>query len=223
MTPDPVSDAIRRRATTKLRVDPDHALPEPCPSMYETIGELMELGCMAPHHFPCDPSHQVPPLDSPAPWRFYPLGAAACRELMAYVLTLDGRVDKVAGMLAAADGLILVTWLPDPPMAPLPPDVPFEATRRNMEHVAGVSAAIQNMLLGATSRGIRSYWSSGGVLRGPEVFGRLEIPLDQILLGAVFLFPEPEGRGEVKEGARRGTQGPPESWMRWAEGDSPAV
>ncbi len=217
MNPDPVSDAIRRRATTKLRVDPDDALPEPCSSMYETMGHLMELGSLAPHHFPCDPSHQVAPMDSPAPWRFYSLGGTACRELMAYVLTLDGRVDKIAGMLAAADGLIIVTWLPDPATGPLGAGMLFEATRRNMEHVAGASAAIQNMLLGATSRGLRSYWSSGGVLRSPEVFGRLEIPSDQILLGAVFLFPEPDGRGEVKEGARRGTQGPSESWMRWAE------
>ena len=181
------------------------------------MDELVNLASTAPHHFPCHASHQVGEQDSPAPWRFHCLSASVCRDLMSHVLTLDGLVDKLAGMLAAADGLILATWLPDPPSEPLPADLLFEPTRRNMEHVAGVAAAVQNILLGATARGIRTYWGSGGALRRSEVMPRLGISPEQVLLGALFLFPDEDGHGESKGGARRGTQGAQETWARWVE------
>ena len=218
MLPDPVAEVIRARRTTKFRVDPESALPTADRSLRPLIEELVDLGAAAPHHFPCHADHQQEPLDSPAPWRFHCLTGPGCRRLMSYVLTLDGLVDKLAALLAAADGLILATWLPDPPTSPLSPESLFEPTRRNMEHVAGVAAAVQNILLAATARGVPTYWGSGGVLRRPEVAQRLGISADEVLLGAVFLFPEPdEARGEVKPGARRDSAGPRDSWMRWVE------
>ncbi len=45
----------------------------------------------------------------------------------------------------------------------------FAVTLTNVEHIAAAYAAIQNLLLAATARGIRNYWSSGGVLRLPSV------------------------------------------------------
>lgn len=218
MSPDTVAAVIRARRTTKFRVDPDRPLPPPDDSVRSLVEELVDLGATAPHHFPCHTDHQRGPLDSPAPWRFHCLTGPACRRLMSYVLTLDGLVDKLAALLAAADGLILATWLPDPPSAPLPPESLFEPTKRNMEHVAGVAAAVQNILLAATARGVETYWASGGPLRRPEVARRLGIAADEVLLGAVFLFPTPDAeQGEVKPGARRGSAGPRESWMRWVE------
>ena len=218
MTVDSVTKVIRERRTTKLRLSPDSPMPVPPDSFRAVMEELVDLASTAPHHFPCHTSHQAEPLDSPVPWRFHCLSGSACRELMSYLLTLDGLVDKLAAMLAAADGLILAMWLPDPPSDPLPGDLLFDPTRRNMEHVAGVAAAVQNILLGATSRGIRTYWGSGGALRRPEVMERLGIPSEQILLGAVFLFPDSDGPGEAKGGARRGTPGARSTWMRWVDG-----
>ncbi|NNF28485.1 MAG: hypothetical protein HKO53_05765 [Gemmatimonadetes bacterium] len=218
MSPDAVAEVIRARRTIKFRVDPDRALPPGDDSTRSLVEELVDLGATAPHHFPCHSGHQQGPLDSPAPWRFHCMTGPACRRLMAYVLTLDGLVDKLAALLAAADGLILVTWLPDPPSSPLPADSLFEPTRRNMEHVAGVAAAVQNMLLAATAKGVETYWGSGGVFRRPAVARRLGIGAHEVLLGAVFLFPTPDdAKGEVKPGARRRSAGPRDSWMRWVE------
>lgn len=72
-----------------------------------------------------------------------------------------------------------------------------------MEHLAAASSAVQNILLGATSKEIPNYWSSGGVLREKSFFDYLGIPEIEILLGAVFLFPQDTKDAEVKNGTNR--------------------
>lgn len=213
--PTSVIDAIEQRRTSKIRVSPDAPLSVPPEEFGDLMTELMELGARAPHHYSCDPSHQAGPMASSAPWRFHALTGLHCRRLMDRVLTMDGQVDKVASQLAAANGLIMVTWLPDPPKDPLPPEMLFDPTRRNMEHVAGTAAAVQNILLAATAMGVRTYWSSGGILRSDTVFEWLDIPREQILLGAVFLFPDPPADIDDLPGAHHRQQGPAEAWMRW--------
>jgi len=72
-----------------------------------------------------------------------------------------------------------------------------------MEHIAAGSAAIQNVLLGATSRGKRNYWSTGGaLLRSSGLRKKLNIPMDEILLGAIFIYPQelPAADVVIKEG-----------------------
>ena len=68
--------------------------------------------------------------------------------------------------------------------------LPFTGNLRNMEHIAAASTAIQNILLGATAAGHPSYWSSGGTLRQREARTLLGIPMDEIFLGCLFVFPE---------------------------------
>ena len=119
-------------------------------------------------------------------------------------------------MLAAADALIMATWLPNSADVPANGDEPgFAATINNMEHIAAASAAIQNFLLAATARGISNYWSSGGVLRGAHVFKLLGIPREQILLGAIFLFPKDFGDAELATSKLREHRGSREAWSRW--------
>jgi len=91
-------------------------------------------------------------------------------------------------MLAAADTVILGTWLPEKSRKKSKSS-PFQPNIKNMEHIAATGAAIQNLLLAATARGINAYWSSGGSLRKPEIKTYLNIPQQEILLGAIFLFP----------------------------------
>jgi hypothetical protein len=97
-------------------------------------------------------------------------------------------------MLWAAEAMIVMSWLPDvfgeqPEVREMEP-VPFTGNLRNMEHIAAASAAIQNILLGATAAGHPSYWSSGGTLRQREARTLLGIPMDEIFLGCLFVFPE---------------------------------
>ena len=70
------------------------------------------------------------------------------------------------------------------------------------------------LLLLATEAGLLNYWSSGGVLRSRPVYELLQIPATQVLLGAVFLFPNALPDVETKPGANRGKQGQTARWIR---------
>jgi nitroreductase len=182
------------------------------------MAELMELGACAPFHYPCHESHRGGDLDSPAPWRFYALPGARCRELMRRLEGHPGKVHKILRLLAGADGLIVVTWLPDPAEGGLPDRTAFAATQRNVEHIAASAAATQNILLAATERGIENYWSSAGpVLGGREVLGELGVAEGELLLSAIFLTAQELPDAERTPGANRGAVGPSSSWSRWVE------
>ena len=64
------------------------------------------------------------------------------------------------------------------------------------------SAAIQNILIGATQKGFPNYWSSGGVLRQKPARRLLSVPLEEMLLGCLFIFPKDayERGVEIKAG-----------------------
>lgn len=204
-----VDRVIRERKTIKVFADePSHR-----PLDRAVIEELLQSASWAPFHRPASEVHRSSgPLSSPVPWRFHVLDAVACDRLRARMLG-QGVTGKVPKMLAAASALIQATWLPNPSSdtdAGL-----FAANLGNMEHIAAASAAIQNLLLAATARGIRNYWSSGGVLRDQEVFDWLQIPAREILLGAVFLFPSDIDGMESAPGKLRDARGPLTDSTRW--------
>ena len=211
-----MNQTIRKRRTLKVLADPSTPWPPPGGDFDGLLLELLDLAACAPFHYPCDPSHQLQQLDAPAPWRCYALNGANARELLKRISTLDAPPGKIAGMLAAAHGLVLVTWLPDPPPSGVSGGFQsFEPTLRNMEHIAATAAAIQNLLLAATDSGLHTFWSSGGVLRSQPVFDWLGIPDTQVLLGAVFLFPQDTHTADTKPGANRNQQGERDRWMKW--------
>jgi len=119
-------------------------------------------------------------------------------------------------MLNTADCLIQVTWLPD--QSDKDGEQLFMPDLRNMEHIAGASAAVQNLLLTATEKGIPNYWSSGGVLRKDTFFDLLDIPKKQILLGSIFLFPEDtiieKNNAKIAFGGLRERKGEIDQWSR---------
>jgi nitroreductase len=203
-------DAIRIRKTEKVL----SATSLPCRTMRDVIDELIELAGQAPFHRACEESHRSGDLNGIEPWRFYCLDAATCREL---VSTLpQENAGKIPAMLNSADALVMATWLPNADDAtPIGDERGFAATHTNMEHIAAASAAIQNLLLAATARGISNYWSSGGVLRSPSVFGQLGISTQEILLGAVFLFPKETQSSERVLSKLRDSRSPKNAWSRW--------
>ena len=183
-------DGLKQRRTYK--VIGDTANPSPAsPVTIEQLDELMTIAGNAPVHYACDRIH-LGELTSPVPWRCYKLDGVSCRQLMNDLIT-SGDATKVPNMLAAADYLLQVTWLPDAGtiVDPKPEkDQPsFVGTLRNMEHIAAASAFIQSMLLAAQTEGFKTYWSSGGPLRSPETFKKIGIPDTELLLGSIFLFP----------------------------------
>ena len=68
-----------------------------------------------------------------------------------------------------------------------------------LEEVAAASAAIQNILLGATALGISSYWSSGGMTHTHALKEHLYLAAEDIIMGLVYLGHTDE---PPKEGSR---------------------
>lgn len=205
-------NVIRARRTTKA------LSPAPLPTGSldrAAIEEIVAAAGWAPFHRPAAKTHSEGALTSSQPWRCYLLDAEACRSLRQRLVDA-GDATKVPQMLAVANCLIQLTWLPNPSVSSAANQL-FEPTIENMEHIAAASAAAQNILLAATARGIPSYWSSGGALRSANVFRFLDIPETEILLGAIFLFPSDLSGIETTLGAHRDKRGDREDWSRWVE------
>lgn len=185
--------SIRQRRTVK--VVSDTPLPiKPCDE--QLIETLLESAYYAPYHYPCSAQHQQH-LPSTLPWRFYVLDSATCRHLARTLVEEDIAVGKIVGMLNSADYLIQATWCPQSGGSKHE-DTLFDGDLINMEHLAAAGSAIQNVLISATALGHENYWSSGGPLRKASVFEKMAIPVEEILLGSLFIFPsESETEDEV--------------------------
>lgn len=204
-----VDQTIQNRRTVKVLA------PEALPltNLTQTVEELVATAGWAPFHYPSQERHHLD-LESPVPWRFYMLDAATCRQLAAQLA--DKQYGKIVDMLNSAHALIQATWLPS--QVKEDNKELYEPSLANMENIAAVSAAVQNILLAATARGIPNYWSSGGVLREDDLFIRMQISPSEILLGSIFLFPNEEETPSSVQHAyskRRDTRGDASSWSRW--------
>ncbi len=208
-----LSTVLNSRRTDKVLGNPDSPLPV-TGNHRKNVDALLESAGRAPFHFPNDPSYRKS-MNSPVPWRFYKVDSESCRKLMNQLASPDAGAGKIAAMLAAADALIQVTWQPEQTDEKPAAGHDFVATHRNMEHIAATAAAIQSLLLMATNSGYRTYWSSGGVLRSPEIFSQLGMDRREVLMGAVFLFPQDVGDAQVKAGNWHDKRGTPEDWSVW--------
>ncbi|MEQ9105649.1 MAG: nitroreductase family protein [Rhodothermales bacterium] len=197
----PIDNIIRKRRTWKVIGSPTHPLP--AEDSMPLVRDVLEVAAWAPYH------HAIKG-DVPQPWRVHVLDATACRTLAAD-LAKDPEAGKYPGMLATASALLMVNWLPEGSFKHgRKPS--FKGTLVNMEHIAAVSAFIQNVLLAATDRGLETYWSSGGLLAERPWARKLGIPKDELLLGAVFLFPD-DAPGGVP-GKHRDKLAPIDAWSR---------
>lgn len=237
-----VDEVIRRRHTTKLMQSPDrrdesvNLLSDARRRELETI---IEGASWAPFHRRADETtHRTGGLSSALPWRFHVLEGQTCLSMIAY-LERQAREQsdpkwarawqsKIKDMLAACGVLIQVTWLPDPEKRVRGEsergagpesrrDTTPVMTLGNIEHVAAAGAAVQNVLLAAEARDWKSYWSSGGILRDPDVFAFLGIGAEEALLGSLFLSPSVPESATEKPGGLREERGATNEWARWVE------
>lgn len=203
---------LANRVTSKVLADPENPLSPKGLKQVE-IDEWLSFAGQAPFHHPAERVHKSE-LSSPVPWRMYKFDSTSCRSLLAY-LNENADAGKICNMLAACDAMVLVTWTPDAANGDLGDTILFEGTERNMEHVAAASAAVQNLLLLATEAGWRTYWSTGGVLRTPQIFDLYGIPNQEILLGAIFIYPQDVGDSEIRKGKLSDARGDVDDWSRW--------
>ena len=211
-------EAIRNRKTLKLRANTDSPLPVSKGDEFKsTVKQLIELAGQAPFHYESPEKQRSNTLKGSAPWRFHAIDSKGCRTLLESLI--DEKPVKssegIKQMLAAADALILGTWIPEKSRRK---GRKYYPNVKNMEHIAATGAAIQNLLLAATARGINAYWSSGGCLRKPKVLKYLGIPKHEILLGAIFLFPDeyPESV-QTKTGKNVDNRGRISDYMDWVK------
>ena len=216
-----IDNIIKTRKTQKILSSTHLPIDKNSEKVHSVINELLELASSAPYHKKCNNKHSLnQKLNSCLPWRCYVLDSSNCRSLSNLLIEKDIKSGKINEMLAASDVLMLVTWLPEP--IETNKDVNsglFNGNLQNMEHIAAASAAIQNILLGATARKLPNYWSSGGILRNERMKQILDIPLDEILLGAIFLFPEKvdKDKTSIKTGALREYGKELNTWSKWIE------
>lgn len=218
-----VQAAIEQRKTSKVL-----AIEPWTPTLNEAeqkvlIDELLRLASHAPYHYKSAERYKRDILDSSLPFRAYTLNATTCRKLAEQLQNSQPPAGKILNMLWAAEALLIFTWLPDvfgeqPTERTMEP-LPFTGNLRNMEHIAATSAAIINVLLGATASGFPNYWSSGGALRQQAACEILSIGLEEIMLGCLFVFPKDalERGVEVKPGKLRNEGKELSSWSKSVE------
>jgi len=144
------------------------------PVARETLLELFELGTLAPNH------HLT------QPWRFRVLGPESLARLK------EAGGSSEAEKLDRAPTLVVAS-------AALSGDL-----IQDEEDVCATASAVMLVLLGATERGLASYWRSPAVLRtarGREAAG---VPHGERVLGLIHLGPParepaPRERGPVEQ------------------------
>lgn len=176
-----VSEAIRSRYSTKIFKDT-------APLSKQTIEELLEGATWAPNHYHTEP------------WKFFVITGDGREKLSgAMKKWMTGRVDdpdsdegtrrieKIGRKPFTAPTIIVVAMSPD-----------LDNKKAiYIEDVCATSAAIQNILLEAHSKGIGAIWKSGSVYNGEPVKNLFKLRDDEEVIGTIFLG-EPDMKKEIK-------------------------
>lgn len=185
-----------RESAEKLLCDPAEArsVPKEVAEKYRLlIVDALRTAGWAPFHFPRN-------VDGLAePWRAHVLLDREAHALAKHLQDEIGVTSKEPKLCAACSALVIVTWLPefyrreDREASRLAEEV---QRMRDEEHLAATSAMVQNFLLLLTELGLGTYWSSGGVLRTPEILKRIGAGGGERFLAGIFIeYPEMKNPG----------------------------
>jgi len=177
-----LSDVILSRRTVKVFEGGDVSK--------DAIQSLLELAIWAPNHR----------LNEP--WRFRVIrleGIARWIQSFRDLLPKDDvqLFEKNFERLAKVSAVIYVTCLKD------------SNEIIDFENYAATSAAIQNILLGATALSLQSYWNTGRMMTHPVTTNILKLSENERMVGALWL-----GHGEITEPRPRT---PAANWTQWFE------
>jgi len=143
----------------------------------ELIEKLLSAAVQAPNH------HKV------RPWRFVVLTGNARNKLgdVFAASQLDRKPDLPQEALDKTRGLPLRA----PVLIAVGVDKPSEEKVHEIENVAAVSAACQNILLAAQADGLAVKWRTGEWARDPTVKEHLGFTADQHLIALLYIgYPE---------------------------------
>ena len=164
----------------------------------ETINELLALADWAPTHGRTEP------------WRFFVYGGEARKNFgkahadLYWAHTAEDKrqeatFEKLVHNVDNASHLIIAVMKRGENVK-----IP------QLEEVAAASAAIQNILLGATALGISSFWSTGGMTHSHALKEYLHLGSDDIVMGLIFLGYTDE---IIKEGIRNIAMSEKVKWL----------
>lgn len=145
------------------------------------------------------------------PWRFIVVAPEKVKEFVArhaavYQENTDPTAfaaEKFNKIIANGENVshIIMVWMKRSPTHKVP----------EVEEVAAVSAAIQNILLTATAQGIASFWSSGGMIYHAAMKKEFNLGDEDKILGMLFLGYANE---PFKEGFRATPLSEKTEWLR---------
>ena len=164
-----IGEIIRARRTVK----PDRMNGRVIPD--ETIYELLSAADWAPTHARTEP------------WRFVVFDNSKVKEFTLRHADLFRQVsdpstfnqlkyDNIA-KLGENVSHIIIAWMKRVQNHKIP----------EIEEICAASAAVQNLLLTATSMGIASFWSTGGLTHHPVMHKEFELGNEDKILGIIYL------------------------------------
>lgn len=163
----------------------------------DTVSKLLELGNWAPTHGRTEP------------WRFLVFSGASLKQFGKNHADLywnntgeekrkEATYEKLLHNVDMASHLVIAV-MKRGENAKIP----------QIEEIAATSAAIQNVLLGATALGVSSFWSTGGMTHSNALKEYLMLGADDLVMGLLFLGYTDE---PIKEGIRNT---PIDEKVRW--------
>jgi nitroreductase len=164
-----IGQIIRTRRTVKPERMNGRTIPD------DVIKELLTLADAAPTHAKTEP------------WRFIVHGGNEVQSFARRHADLfklhtpeasftQQKYDKLAS-LGNNVSHIIVAWMKRVPTHKIP----------EIEEVAAVSAAIQNILLGATAKGIATFWSTSGLTHHPALKQEFGLGDEDLIMGILYL------------------------------------
>lgn len=149
--------------------------PDPLPRAL--VEKLLAAGAQAPNHYKV------------RPWRFVVLTGAG-REKLGQVMAASQK-EKQPDLPLEAYEKTRALPLRAPLLIAVGVDKPVDPQVVEIENIAAVAAACQNILLAAHAEGLGAIWRTGDWARDPQVKQFLGFAADQHLLGFLYIgYPE---------------------------------
>ena len=183
-----VSNTIKNRRSIKPGVMNSQKIPN------GHIAALLELADWAPNHGNTQPWQFVVYADASK----FSADHAALYQKSTAVETFNPTTFNNITHLGDNVSHVIIASMKRGDLPKIPP----------FEEIAAASAAIQNLLIGATALNIASFWSTGGMALRPEFKEFLELGEDDNVLGILYLGytdEHPEGKRKT----------PVEDKVRW--------
>ncbi|MEM8619650.1 MAG: nitroreductase family protein [Actinomycetota bacterium] len=157
--------ALATHRRTSMVVDQDRPVPT------ELIDELCQLAMWAPNH------------KRTWPWRFaaftgesrHRLGSAMVDDMVAADFGDDGKRAKTLTKYSRTPAVLVVG------------SAAHDNAMLHAENRDAVAAGVQNLLLGATTLGLATFWSTPAITQPPSVLDLCEFEPDTQLVGIIYL------------------------------------